>query len=75
VRYVPGATAVHRVGQSSRSARAAAIRAFHESAYLYYATHVAARSWPRRLLARGLLSARCWLRLRHYGPDRGAARV
>lgn len=68
VRYVPGATAVHRVGQSSRSARAAAIRAFHESAYLYYATHVAAESWPRRLLARGLLSARCWLRLRNYRP-------
>jgi len=64
VRYVPGATAVHRVGQSSRSARAAAIQAFHESAYLYYATHVAAHSWPRRLLARTLLSARCWLRLR-----------
>jgi GT2 family glycosyltransferase len=62
--YVPGATAVHRVGQSSRSARASAIRAFHESAYLYYSTHVAARSWPRRLLAQGLLSARCWWRLR-----------
>ncbi|MBI3048982.1 MAG: glycosyltransferase family 2 protein [Acidobacteria bacterium] len=66
VRYVPGATAVHRVGQSSRNARAAAIRAFHESAYLYYATHVAAHSWPRRLLARALLSARCWLRLRNH---------
>lgn len=64
VRYVPGATAVHRVGQSSRSARAVAVRAFHESAYLYYATHVAAQSWPRRLLARALLSTRCWLRLR-----------
>jgi GT2 family glycosyltransferase len=64
VRYVPGATAVHLVGQSSRSARGPAIQAFHESAYLYYATHVAARSWPRRLLARSLLSARCWWRLR-----------
>ena len=64
VRYVPGATAVHRVGQSSRSARAVAVRAFHESAYLYYATHVAAESWPRRLLARSLLSTRCWLQLR-----------
>ena len=64
VRYVPGATAVHRVGQSSRSARAAAIQAFHESAYLYYATHVAPNSWMRRLLARGLLSVRCSLQLR-----------
>ena len=64
VRYVPGATAIHRVGQSSRSARAAAIQAFHESAYLYYATHVAPHSWTRRLLARALLSARCSLRLR-----------
>src|SRR5207253_10409754 len=45
VRYVPGATAIHRVGQSSRTARAFAIRAFHDSAYLYYATHVA----PTRL--------------------------
>ena len=68
VRYVPGATAVHRVGQSSRSARAVAVRAFHESAYLYYATHVAAESWPRRLLARSLLSTRCWLVLRKYRP-------
>lgn len=67
VRYVPGATAVHRVGQSSRSARAIAIEAFHESAYLYYATHVAARSWPRRGLARALLTARCWWRLRKDG--------
>ena len=64
VRYVPRATAVHRVGQSSRSARVAAIRAFHESAYFYYATHVAPRSPLRRFVARGLLSARRWLRLR-----------
>ena len=41
VRYVPAATAVHRVGHSSRTARASSVRAFHESAYLYYATHVA----------------------------------
>jgi GT2 family glycosyltransferase len=69
VRYVPGATAIHRVGQSSRSAQAAAIRAFHESAYLYYATHVAAASWPRRLLARTLLSVRCWLHLRRVAGN------
>ena len=64
VRYVPGATAVHRVGQSSRTARAFAIRAFHESAYLYYATHVApARLNPKRALARAILNTRCWVQL------------
>jgi GT2 family glycosyltransferase len=64
VRYVPGALAVHRVGQSSRTARASAIRAFHESAYLYYVTHVApARLNPKRALARAVLNTRCWLQL------------
>jgi len=64
VRYVPGATAVHRVGHSSRTARASAIRAFHESAYLYYATHVApAPLNPKRALARAILHARCWFQL------------
>jgi GT2 family glycosyltransferase len=65
VRYVPRATAVHRVGHSSKRVRASATRSFHESAYLYYSTHVAQRpSDPKRLLARALLSARCWLHLR-----------
>ena len=65
VRYVPGATAIHRVGHSSSSVRASAIRAFHESAYLYYVTHVASgRLQPRRLLARTLLSVRCAWQLR-----------
>ena len=64
VRYVPAATAVHRVGHSSRRVRAAAIRAFHESAYLYYATHVAQAAPTKRLLARVLLKARSWLHLR-----------
>jgi N-acetylglucosaminyl-diphospho-decaprenol L-rhamnosyltransferase len=64
VRYVPGATAVHQVGHSSRTARAASIRAFHDSAYLYYVTHVSpARLHPKRLLARVLLATRCWLSL------------
>lgn len=64
VRYVPIATAIHRVGHSSRSARASAVLAFHESAYLYYATHVAPGPFqPKRSLARLLLSARCWLHL------------
>lgn len=61
VRYVPEATAVHRVGHSSRTARAASVRAFHDSAYRYYATHVAPGALnPKRLVARGVLAARCW---------------
>jgi GT2 family glycosyltransferase len=64
VRYVPGATAIHHVGHSSRSVRDAAIRAFHESAYLYYSTHVAPGAFhPKRPVARLLLQARCWLHL------------
>jgi N-acetylglucosaminyl-diphospho-decaprenol L-rhamnosyltransferase len=65
IRYVPAAAAVHQVGHSSRTARAASIKAFHESAYLYYATHVAPGALnPKRALARVLLTARCWWRLR-----------
>jgi GT2 family glycosyltransferase len=64
IRYVPAASAVHRVGHSSRHVRSAAVRAFHESAYLYYATHVAPAALPKRLLARTLLTIRCWLQLR-----------
>lgn len=64
VRYVPGATAVHHVGHSSRRVKAAAIRAFHDSAYLYYATHVAPTALPKRILARVLLSIRCRVHLR-----------
>ena len=75
VRYVFGATAVHRVAHSSRRAQAAAIRAFHESAYLYYATHVAPggshrqfgrrlRRRVKRIIARGILAARCYMHLR-----------
>lgn len=65
VRYVPGATATHKVGHSSRTAHAAAIHAFHDSAYLYYATHVAPGLFdPRRPLARLLLALRRQWRLR-----------
>jgi GT2 family glycosyltransferase len=63
VRYVPAATAVHQVGHSSRSARAASVRAFHESAYLYYAIHVAPHAAFKRLLARVLLTLRCRVQL------------
>lgn len=66
VRYVPGATAIHRVGQSSRTAQAVAIRAFHNSAYLYYTTHVAPhRLHPKRALAGALLAGRRWWLLRY----------
>jgi len=66
VRYVPGATAVHQVGHSSQTARAASVRAFHRSAYLYYTTHVAPGALnPKRIVARLILSARCWWKLRH----------
>lgn len=63
VRYVPDATAVHRVGHSSRTVRARAIRAFHASAYVYYTTHVArGRLNPKRLVARAILTSRCvWM--------------
>ncbi len=65
VRYVPSAAAVHQVGQSSRTARASSIRAFHESAYLYYTTHVAPGALnPKRPLARALLAVRRWWHLR-----------
>jgi hypothetical protein len=70
VRYVPGATAVHTVGRSSRTAPHPSIRAFHASAYRYYATHVAPGAFsPRRLLARGILAARCWAKLRATNPE------
>ena len=65
IRFVPAASAVHRAGQSSRTARAQSVRAFHDSAYLYYATHVAPGTLhPKRAIARALLTARCWWLLR-----------
>ncbi len=64
VRYAPFATAVHQGGHSSRGAKVPAVRAFHESAYLYYATHVAPASPARRAVARVLLMARCGIHTR-----------
>lgn len=65
VRYVPAATATHHVGHSSRTAKAASLRAFHASARLYYETYVAPSPLdPRRWMARILLAARLWWRLR-----------
>lgn len=64
-RYRPDASVVHTVGRSSRTAQRMAIRAFHESAYLYYSTHVAGSAWhPARWIAFVLLRARCWWRMR-----------
>ena len=60
IRLAPAASAVHRVGQSSRTARARSVRAFHDSAYLYYSTHVAPGLLnPKRWIARVLLAIRC----------------
>jgi GT2 family glycosyltransferase len=47
IRYVAGARVVHSVGVSSRSARSLATNAFHQSAYRYYATHVASGALSR----------------------------
>jgi GT2 family glycosyltransferase len=64
IRVVPAARAVHQVGRSSRTSTARSIRAFHDSAYLYYSTHVApGKLNPKRWLARVVLSMRCWWKL------------
>ncbi|MGE3705513.1 MAG: glycosyltransferase family 2 protein [Vicinamibacterales bacterium] len=57
IRFVPRATVVHAGGRSSESARTLSVRAFHESAYLYYRTHVA-RNAVTRAVARILLALR-----------------
>jgi len=64
IRFRPDARVVHVGARSSRTVKPLAIRAFHRSAYLYYATHVAPSRWSaRRWLAAGLLLARCGLKL------------
>jgi hypothetical protein len=73
VLYVPGATAIHRVGHASRNMRSSAIRAFHDSAYLYYSTHVAPTASSKRLAARVLLAARCWLKLQQSRQPRAGS--
>jgi GT2 family glycosyltransferase len=60
IRYVPTARATHATGASSGGVKPMAIRAFHSSAYTYYATHVApGRLNPARPLAWLLLELRC----------------
>ena len=55
----PAARVVHAVGRSSAGVSAQAMSAFHDSAYRYYATHVArGRVNPARWVAWVLLKAR-----------------
>jgi N-acetylglucosaminyl-diphospho-decaprenol L-rhamnosyltransferase len=62
--YLPSAVVVHGVGRSRRHARALSVRAFHRSAYLYFAKHRAGRfrffSLP---VARALLFGRMTAKL------------
>ena len=58
-RYVPAARVVHAGGASAITSSALAIRAFHRSAYRYYATHVVPSPWhPARWMAWGVLYLR-----------------
>ena len=64
-RYVPRARVSHPGGASAKTQSRAATRAFHRSAYLYYATHVAPSPLnPARWIARVALTARAWWRMR-----------
>jgi GT2 family glycosyltransferase len=63
-RYVPRARVTHDGGVSARSDAALATRAFHRSAYRYYATHVVPSPWhPMRWIAKGALGARASWRI------------
>jgi GT2 family glycosyltransferase len=62
-RYVPGARVRHAGGASARTDSRLAIRAFHASAYRYYATHVVRSPWhPARGFAKVALALRGWWR-------------
>ena len=64
-RYVPRALVTHDGGASARSESALATRAFHRSAYRYYATHVVPSPWhPMRWAAKAALAARSAWRTR-----------
>lgn len=66
-RYVPPARVTHDGGASARTDSGRAARAFHASAYRYYATHVVPSPWhPMRWLAFAALTARgVWRMWRH----------
>jgi N-acetylglucosaminyl-diphospho-decaprenol L-rhamnosyltransferase len=57
IRYAPGLRVRHTIGQSSRTARPLAIRAFHASAFRYYRKHMARGPFDTGL-ARAILAAR-----------------
>ena len=64
-RYAPAARVTHTGGASARADAALATRAFHRSAYRYYATHVVPSPWhPLRLVARVALTLRAAWRVR-----------
>ena len=64
-RYVPRARVQHPGGTSAKTASRLAIRAFHESAYRYYATHVVRSPGnPLRLFAKVALGLRARWRMR-----------
>ena len=64
-RYVPGARVRHPGGASAKTASRLATRAFHDSAYRYYATHVVRSPLhPARWFAKFALSTRAWWRTR-----------
>jgi N-acetylglucosaminyl-diphospho-decaprenol L-rhamnosyltransferase len=64
-RYVPRARVRHPGGASAKTASRLATKAFHDSAYRYYTTHVVRSRWhPLRLFARVALAARAQWRMR-----------
>ena len=64
-RFVPGARVHQPGGASATTATRLATRAFHDSAYRYYATHVVRSPWhPARWLAKVALGLRAWWRAR-----------
>lgn len=64
-RFVPRARVLHSGGASAKTSSKLAIRAFHRSAYQYYATHVVrSRLHPARWFARVALPLRAWWRSR-----------
>jgi N-acetylglucosaminyl-diphospho-decaprenol L-rhamnosyltransferase len=67
-RYVPRARVTHDGGASARTQSAMAARAFHQSAYRYYRTHVVPSPWhPMRWAALVALTARgAWRMSRHW---------
>jgi GT2 family glycosyltransferase len=62
--YLPSAVVTHGVGRSRRHARSLSVRAFHRSAYLYFAKHRAGRFRAVSLpVAWTLLTARMLVKL------------